>query len=610
MMGRRKNRSRRDQWNGSRRSSRRSNNRWNGSRRSSWKGNGRLIEVGPRMSPSPSLATQKDGRILYNVKKPEDYPSKPRAPFPMCFTQEALDTMMRTVGRQHPETGAKGFSPFDHFGFDVVEYDVEGSRSATSGIYGPDEMWGEERQDFHLDAEDPREWSGDIHSHPGNSGTPSPPDWPGSPNGDLGYVRAVFAANESMQYFLMPIITHGPYVGDRERNLGKTVAWIHPWIIERGREDEPMIAEVRVREVSKFPERRYNPEWDGDPNHAAEFSGCGWHPGWEAVVEAGAVRTVRPRTMTDHAHKEEFRKRLGDAVSENFHRSGIMVVGVGAGSYMVEKLARMSPASISLCDPDVVEISNLARTSYELGDVGSAKVDAMVKRIQRINPSLTLKACAERIQELGDSDLEEMFEGVGVVVAGTDNFEAQAFLNRECVRRGIPVMFIGIHDRGEGGRIRWVVPGGPCYRCIDPYRYEDAEVDGEALDLDGANGSIVDCQLIDSFALKICVALLEIGQKSGSGSFYDSLDGKSDLVVINSEDYEWGQSLMDAVFASEEANAQKALNEARVFFEPLGTLLLSNESDDDCPVCGKNADSSAEGLPSPSSKSQRVDGSI
>jgi len=580
------------------RRNRRGRNKWNGSRRSSRKKNGRLKNGGRRMSSSRPLNLQKNGNVIWKHKGPDAYPHVRVAPFSMCFTLDALKEMMNTVGREHPETGAKGFSPMDRVGFDVVEFDARGSASASSTVYSPDTSWGEERRDFHLHSEYAREWSGDIHSHPGSEWGGRPSGQSGRALGDLGYVREVFATNESMQYFLLPIITHG-----QNQKNGQRVAYLHTWVIERGREDEPMIANVKVCRASDFPERIWNPEWEAALEELEAVDDV-------VALAGGAVKTFRPKTLTARALKEEFTKRLGDAVSPKFHQNGIMVVGLGAGSYMVEKLARMSPASISLCDPDIVEISNLARTSYECEDVGSAKVDAMVKRLHRINPSLTLKTCTKRIQELSDSELDDMFEGVGVVVAGTDNFEAQAFLNNECVRRGVPGMFIGIHDGGEGGRIRWVVEGGPCYRCIDAVRFEDVEGDSEALDLDGADGSILDCQIIDMIAAKICVGLLERGQKSAYGAYFDGIKDMSEAVVINSEDYEWGQDLMDLMFASEEANVQEALNEARVHFRAPATLWFPNERDEDCPVCGKIADSTTEGFPSSSSKGRKEEVSI
>ncbi len=106
------------------------------------------------------------------------------------------------------------------------------------------------------------------------------------------------------------------------------------------------------------------------------------------------------------------------------------------------------------------------------------------------------------------------------------------------------------------------------------------------------------------------MGLLERGQKSAYGAYFDGIKDMSEAVVINSEDYEWGQDLMDLMFASEEANVQEALNEARVHFRAPATLWFPNERDEDCPVCGKIADSTTEGFPSSSSKGRKEEVSI
>ncbi len=102
------------------RRNRRGRNKWNGSRRSSRKKNGRLKNGGRRMSSSRPLNLQKNGNVIWKHKGPDAYPHVRVAPFSMCFTLDALKEMMNTVGREHPETGAKGFSPMDRVGFDVV----------------------------------------------------------------------------------------------------------------------------------------------------------------------------------------------------------------------------------------------------------------------------------------------------------------------------------------------------------------------------------------------------------------------------------------------------------------------------------------------------------
>lgn len=182
--------------------------------------------------------------------RPTDVPT---TELPMCFTPEALDIIRRTVASRRPETGAKGFGPVDRIGFDVVEYDVRGSSSAHAAVYSPDVEWGSERQRFWMDrpSEHLRLWTGDIHSHPGDFGRPSRRAGPGL--GDLGYVEAVFEANETMQFFFIPILT-GVGTG--------RMATLHPWIVSRDTPTEPMWAEALVCRVDVFPPRVFNPEWE------------------------------------------------------------------------------------------------------------------------------------------------------------------------------------------------------------------------------------------------------------------------------------------------------------------------------------------------------------
>ncbi len=174
-----------------------------------------------------------------------------RASIPMCLTEDALETLLGTVGVLHPETGAKGFGPKDVAGFDVIEFDRRGSSAAMGSIYVPDVKWGDERREFHLDQPENqmRVWTGDIHSHPGWAGAPS--GRAGKGLGDLGYVEEVFAMNEWMEWFFIPILTGTGY--------GEVA--IHPWVCRRRDPLRPMIAELRICDASEFPERLYNPLW-------------------------------------------------------------------------------------------------------------------------------------------------------------------------------------------------------------------------------------------------------------------------------------------------------------------------------------------------------------
>jgi hypothetical protein len=183
----------------------------------------------------------------------EHYHEVQSAPFAMCFTPSALAQVIRSVGAQPPETGAKGFGPKDRLGFDVVEFDQGGSARARGSVYAPDEAWGNRRLEHWLDQPDDqlRLWSGDIHSHPGRSGWPS--QKAGQALGDLGYVEEVFKQNEAMQYFLLPILTG--------TGTGRPVE-IHPWVVSRSDPVRPMTAQLKVCSAEGFPERVFNPAWE------------------------------------------------------------------------------------------------------------------------------------------------------------------------------------------------------------------------------------------------------------------------------------------------------------------------------------------------------------
>ena len=177
----------------------------------------------------------------------------PAAPFDLCFTPEAFEEVLRTVGAWPPESGAKGFGPTDRLGFDRVEFDPRGSVAAGGSVYSPDVQWGNERCEHYLSLPEPetRLWTGDIHSHPGSFGLPS--GRAGKALGDMGYVDEVFEQNEAMQYFLVPILTQ----------TATEEVVVHPWV--RHRDGTLMTADLRICEVGEFPPRRIQPAMGAVP---------------------------------------------------------------------------------------------------------------------------------------------------------------------------------------------------------------------------------------------------------------------------------------------------------------------------------------------------------
>lgn len=168
------------------------------------------------------------------------------APFPMCITQTALDAIRDTIGSLPPETGGKLFGPIDKMGIDLFEFDEQGSSDAGVAVYAPNARWGQGRRDYHIVHGEPRrQWWGDVHSHPGDSNTPSGKSGPGL--GDMGYAEQVFAQNEAIQWFFMPIVNHQD-----------NKVFISPYIISRYNPTTPLIApSLDICSDDDFPEAEF-----------------------------------------------------------------------------------------------------------------------------------------------------------------------------------------------------------------------------------------------------------------------------------------------------------------------------------------------------------------
>ncbi len=145
-----------------------------------------------------------------------------------------------------------------------------------------------------------------------------------------------------------------------------------------------------------------------------------------------------------------------------------LIVGCGAlGSGTAELLARAGVGTLRLVDRDYLELHNLQRQSlYDERLLAEAlpKAVAAARRIGEINSSIVAEA--HPVDLTGDNALE-FFDGVDIVLDGTDNWETRYLLNDAAVRTGTPWVYGGV--LGAAGMSMAIVPGStPCLRCIFP----------------------------------------------------------------------------------------------------------------------------------------------
>ncbi len=132
----------------------------------------------------------------------------------------------------------------------------------------------------------------------------------------------------------------------------------------------------------------------------------------------------------------------GDDGLSRLRAARVCVIGIGGvGSWAAEALARSSVGAISLIDLDIIAESNANRQIHALDpDWGMAKVDAMARRIEAINPACRLTPVDDF---LTTENMETLIAGFDFVVDAIDSVRIKTTLAAWCVTAGIPLVTCG-----------------------------------------------------------------------------------------------------------------------------------------------------------------------
>ncbi|WP_051173893.1 HesA/MoeB/ThiF family protein [Amycolatopsis orientalis] len=156
----------------------------------------------------------------------------------------------------------------------------------------------------------------------------------------------------------------------------------------------------------------------------------------------------------------------------------IGVGGVGCGSALALTLSGIG--SLHLMDPDVVELSNLARQClYTYRDIKAPKVVAATRHLRAHNEDVEITAEQAAIE--GPEQLRRLVNDYDLLVMAADApKQIRDWANGACLATGTPWVYGGYHGPMlMAGAYR---PGsGPCYRCTKaaPDEVEITEWPGE-----------------------------------------------------------------------------------------------------------------------------------
>ena len=157
---------------------------------------------------------------------------------------------------------------------------------------------------------------------------------------------------------------------------------------------------------------------------------------------------------------------LGLEAQEKFAAAHALVIGAGGlGAPVAQFLVAAGVGTLTLCDPDAVDLTNLQRQIlYATADVGTAKVAAAKVRLAAINPEVHVATINARV---GPGELAPLVSRADIVLDCCDNFATRHAVNRACVAAKKPLVSgaairfdgqVAVFDPRDGA--------SPCYHCL------------------------------------------------------------------------------------------------------------------------------------------------
>lgn len=160
--------------------------------------------------------------------------------------------------------------------------------------------------------------------------------------------------------------------------------------------------------------------------------------------------------------------QIGYEGQEKLVNSHALILGAGGlGSPAALYLAAGGVGKLTICDFDVVDLTNLQRQIiHTTQSVGINKAVSAQQSIYEINPDVEVRTVCERSTE---DSLQALVAEADVVLDCTDNFATRYALNRICVKLRKPLVSgAAINFEGQVTVFDMRADDSPCYHCLFP----------------------------------------------------------------------------------------------------------------------------------------------
>ncbi len=161
---------------------------------------------------------------------------------------------------------------------------------------------------------------------------------------------------------------------------------------------------------------------------------------------------------------------------EKLIQSHALIVGAGGlGSPVAMYLAASGVGTLTICDFDAVDLTNLQRqVIHTTQSVGINKAVSAQQAIFELNPEVTVQAVQTKSTE---AEMATLVAQADVVVDCSDNFATRYALNRLCFQHKTPLVSgAAIRFEGQISVFDFRNETTPCYHCLYPDVGSDQEM--------------------------------------------------------------------------------------------------------------------------------------
>ena len=137
----------------------------------------------------------------------------------------------------------------------------------------------------------------------------------------------------------------------------------------------------------------------------------------------------------------------------------------GVGGTVAMQLAAAGVGRLILAHAGDLRLNDLNRQLLMTTDgIGKPRIESAVRRLRELNPNVLVDAIGENVSA---ANAERLVGSADVVVSAAPLFEERLEMNRQAVRRGVPLVDCAMYELE--GRLLTVLPGRtPCLSCLYP----------------------------------------------------------------------------------------------------------------------------------------------